>query len=105
MKALRLFPPVPALTKLAARDTFLPRGGGDGSSPLFVPKGSVLFYNMYSMMRQQSIFGADSEEWRPERWSDPNLRPGWGYLPFGGGPRVSDPAHESSLLIHARSRD
>ncbi|WPH02435.1 Hypothetical protein R9X50_00529900 [Acrodontium crateriforme] len=87
-ETLRLFPPVPALTKLAVRDTVLPKGGGDGSSPLFVPKGSVLFYNMHSMMRQQSNFGPDSEEWRPERWSDPSLRPGWAYLPFGGGPRV-----------------
>lgn len=40
------------------------------------------------MMRQPSIFGSDAEVFRPERWADPSLRPGWGYLPFGGGPRV-----------------
>ena len=45
-------------------------------------------YNSYSMMRQPSAFGPDAEVFRPERWADPSLRPGWNYLPFGGGPRV-----------------
>lgn len=40
------------------------------------------------MMRQPSIFGPDAAIFRPERWADPSLRPGWNYLPFGGGPRV-----------------
>lgn len=43
-------------------------------------------------MRQTSIFGSDANVFRPERWVEspgkPGLRPGWNYLPFGGGPRV-----------------
>jgi len=77
------------LGKLALKDTVLPHGGGpDGQQPLFVPRGSKFIYNPYSTMRQRSIFGADADVFRPERWADPSLRPGWGYIPFGGGPRV-----------------
>lgn len=43
---------------------------------------------MYSLHRQPSVYGADAQTFRPERWADPTLRPGWDYLPFGGGPRV-----------------
>jgi cytochrome P450 len=87
--ALRLFPPVPILGKLALKDTVLPHGGGkDGLQPLFVAKGHRIMYNSYSMMRQPSAFGPDATEFKPERWADPSLRPGWNYLPFGGGPRV-----------------
>lgn len=88
-ETLRLFPPVPILGKLALKDTVLPHGGGkDGLQPLFVAKGNRIMYNSYSMMRQTSAFGPDATEFKPERWADPSLRPGWNYLPFGGGPRV-----------------
>lgn len=40
------------------------------------------------MHRQPSIFGPDADEFKPERWDSPTLRPGWGYLPFNGGPRI-----------------
>lgn len=77
------------LGKLALKDTMVPRGGGkDGQQPLFIPKNARIVYNTYSMMRDPSIYGADATSFRPERWADPSLRPGWGYLPFGGGPRV-----------------
>lgn len=38
------------------------------------------------MHRRHDIFGPDADTFRPERWED--LRPGWGYLPFNGGPRI-----------------
>lgn len=70
-------------------DTTLPRGGGpDGSLPLFVAKGTYVFYCTYAMHRDPSIYGADSMVFKPERWEDPSLRPGWGYLPFNGGART-----------------
>jgi cytochrome P450 len=47
-----------------------------------------MVYNSYSMMRQESAFGPDAAVFRPERWENPALRPGWSFLPFGGGPRV-----------------
>jgi cytochrome P450 len=38
------------------------------------------------MHRRRDIYGADADEFRPERWE--TLRPGWEYLPFNGGPRI-----------------
>jgi cytochrome P450 len=38
------------------------------------------------MHRRRDIYGPDADEFRPERWE--KLRPGWGYLPFNGGPRI-----------------
>lgn len=74
---------------MALRDTVLPRGGGkDGLSPVLVPKGTLVAYNVYVMHRRTDFFGPDAEEWRPERWADGQLRPRWEYLPFNGGPRI-----------------
>ncbi|KIW19150.1 hypothetical protein PV08_03442 [Exophiala spinifera] len=82
-------PPVPRNERMAMRDTVLPLGGGkDGLSPAFVPKGTVVSWNVYAMHRRTSIYGADAEAFRPERWEDGKLRPHWGFLPFSGGPRV-----------------
>ncbi len=38
------------------------------------------------MHRRKDLYGEDADEYRPERWE--NLRPGWEYLPFNGGPRI-----------------
>ncbi|KAF2812906.1 cytochrome P450 [Mytilinidion resinicola] len=86
-ESLRLRPVVPANTREAIRDTFLPRGGGaDGNAPLFVKKGTQVLYSVYSMHRRRDFFGDNSEEFRPERWE--GLQPRWEYLPFNGGPRI-----------------
>ncbi|OJJ52977.1 hypothetical protein ASPSYDRAFT_62601 [Aspergillus sydowii CBS 593.65] len=86
-ETLRLFPVVPLNSRTAIRDTILPVGGGkDGQSPVFVPKGTAVSYSVYAMHRRKDFYGADAEEFRPERWA--NLRPGWEYLPFNGGPRI-----------------
>jgi cytochrome P450 len=84
---LRMYPVVPGNTREAACDTILPVGGGaDGRSPIFVKKGTPVFYNLYAMHRRPDIYGNDAEEFVPERWE--GLRPGWGFLPFNGGPRI-----------------
>lgn len=85
--ALRLHPVIPSNAREATKDTILPYGGGeDGNAPLFVKKGVIVLYNVYSMHRDTEIFGENVEDFVPERWQ--GLRPGWGYLPFNGGPRV-----------------
>jgi cytochrome P450 len=72
---------------MAYKDTILPVGGGpDGKSPVFISAGSIVGYWTYAMHRRQDLFGPDADEFVPERWEQ--LRPGWEYLPFNGGPRI-----------------
>jgi cytochrome P450 len=86
-KALRLFPPVATNSREAARETVLPHGGGpDGSKPILVPAGTPVRWSLTSLHRNKDVYGPDAEEFRPERWED--LRTGWDYIPFHGGPRI-----------------
>lgn len=72
---------------MANKDTYLPLGGGaNGKAPLYIRKGDEVMYSVYSMHRLPEIFGLDADEYRPERWE--KLKPGWGYIPFNGGPRI-----------------
>lgn len=88
MTVLRLYPILPLYGRLANKDTFIPCGGGpDGKSPVFVPKGNFVQINTYALHRRQDIYGADANEFKPERWA--YLKPmSWTYLPFSAGPRV-----------------
>lgn len=80
---------MPALGKVAIKDTVLPRGGGlEGRDPLFVAKGSMVMYNFRSSMRDKKVYGEDADTFRPDRWADPDLRPSFSYLPFNAGPRI-----------------
>ncbi|MCJ1306625.1 hypothetical protein MMC25_000268 [Agyrium rufum] len=86
-EGLRCYPVVPGNSREAIVDTWLPLGGGkDGKSPMFIPKGQVVAWSVYSMHRRKDFFGEDADEFKPERWE--TLRPGWEYLPFNGGPRI-----------------
>ncbi|EEP76785.1 hypothetical protein UREG_01634 [Uncinocarpus reesii 1704] len=86
-EALRLYPVVPSNGRVAIRDTFLPVGGGkDRKSPIFLKKGTLVSYSVFSMHRREDIYGPDAAEYKPERWE--KLRPGWEFLPFNGGPRI-----------------
>ncbi|PVI07134.1 cytochrome P450 [Periconia macrospinosa] len=97
----RIYPILPSNSRQAIKDSVLPRGGGtDGMSPMLVPKGTYVAYHVHSLQRRHDIYGADANEFVPERWLDPEhdndagternekLRPGWAYIPFNGGPRV-----------------
>lgn len=71
---LRLHPPVTSNMRRASKDLVLPRGGGpDGKSPLFVPRGTQCRYSFQYLQRRKDIWGADAEEFRPERWE--TMRP------------------------------
>lgn len=83
----RLHPVVPGNSREAHADSILPLGGGPtGQSPLFIPKGTLLAWSLYTMHRRPEYYGPDADDFRPERWE--TLRPGWEYLPFNGGPRI-----------------
>ncbi|BCS04732.1 uncharacterized protein AKAW2_80533A [Aspergillus luchuensis] len=86
-ESLRLYPAVPRSARVAVKDTLLPTGGGrDGNSPILVAKGQTVVLDLFSLHRNKDTFGDDAEEFRPVRWE--GIRPGWGYIPFGGGPRL-----------------
>ncbi|KAJ5173648.1 Cytochrome P450 [Penicillium coprophilum] len=86
-ETLRLYPTAPFNLREATKDTYLPVGGGlDGKSPIHIPKGHEIIFSVYTMHRENEIYGPDPDEFRPERWE--HLRPGWAYLPFNGGPRT-----------------
>ncbi|KAJ9635627.1 hypothetical protein H2204_005801 [Knufia peltigerae] len=86
-EVLRLHPIVPENSRRAVRDTTLPRGGGvDGTSPVYIRKGSEVAYNVHIMHRRTDIWGPDAHEFKPERWN--HRKTGWEYLPFNGGPRI-----------------
>ncbi|CUM46031.1 unnamed protein product [Debaryomyces fabryi] len=41
------------------------------------------------MHRNPKYYGKDADEFRPSRWSEPEMRKvGWAFLPFNGGPRI-----------------
>ena len=88
-ETLRLFPPIPVNYRTATRDSILPLGGdADGMSPILVRKGWRVGYHTYTLHRSRSIYGSDADEFIAERWERKDLRPGWSFLPFSGGPRV-----------------
>ena len=61
--------------RVAQKTTFLPRGGGpDGDAPVLIPPGTGVGFSIYHMHRQPSLYGADAEEFRPERWEGAELR-------------------------------
>jgi cytochrome P450 len=68
---LRLFPPVQFDSKFCAAADVLP----DGS---YVERGSRVMYHPYAMGRMPSIWGADCETFRPERWL---TGPGGSFMP------------------------
>ncbi|GME30574.1 hypothetical protein M434DRAFT_84921 [Neofusicoccum parvum] len=61
----------------------------------------------FVMYRRPEFFGPDAEDFRPERWGD--LRPGWKFLPFNGGPRIcpgqkfalTESSYTIARLMHA----
>lgn len=86
-ETLRLYPSVPLNSRRAVRDTTIPCGGGsDGTSPVFVPKGTQVDYSVHVMHRRKDIWGDDALDFKPDRWKGRKV--GWEFLPFNGGPRI-----------------
>lgn len=76
-EAMRLYGPSGQTRRIAVKDTALPRGGGpDGSAPVFVPKGTLVYCNNFPGYRNKSIWGDDILEFRPSRFAG-KLFNGW----------------------------
>ena len=81
-EALRLYPPAWSLNvRQAAADTKL------GSYP--IRRGEMIWISPYVLHRRPAYF-PNPECFDPDRWTPERERalPRYGYLPFGGGPRV-----------------
>lgn len=102
---MRLFPLTTIEFRTAARNVILPSGGGiDGLSPIYAPKGTTLVTSIFSLHRQEVVFGENVDEFNPDRWDTHEPRR-WEYMPFGGGPRKcigQDKGRADSSYILAR---
>jgi cytochrome P450 len=88
LETLRLYPVFPLLARGALADTQLPTGGGPNQDqPIFLPKNTIIVLSYYALHRDQTVFGEDVEDFRPERWE--TIEPGaWDFMGFGGGNRA-----------------
>ena len=78
---MRLFPPVPFLSRQAVKEDRLGR--------IKVPRGSLVMVAPYVLHRHRTLW-ADPDAFVPERFLEPARAaiPRFAYLPFGAGPRV-----------------
>ncbi|XP_048322576.2 cytochrome P450 94A1 [Ziziphus jujuba] len=93
-ESMRLYPPVQADNKEAAKDDTLPDG-------TVVKEGEKVTYHPSAMGRMESVWGKDWAEYRPERWLEPErvdedtkkywrfvVRDPYSYPVFQAGPRT-----------------
>jgi len=99
-ETLRLFPPGPRTVRVVRNDTVLPGTyfipGSEGKPSLetgkfsmAIPKGSVVYVDIWAMHLNTLCWGEDVEEFRPERFIDTDSYrwPRNAFLPFSDGPR------------------
>lgn len=80
-EALRLYPSVPSDSKVAIHDDTLPDG-------TFVPSGTVVQYTPYAMARDETLWGPDAADFKPQRWMEMEVPPStYEFAVFNAGPR------------------
>uniref|UniRef100_A0ACD5XL45 Uncharacterized protein n=1 Tax=Avena sativa TaxID=4498 RepID=A0ACD5XL45_AVESA len=79
-ETLRLYPPATLLPRMAFEDITL----GDGR--LHLPRGISVWIPVLAIHHDESIWGADAHEFRPERFAAGSGRRS-SFLPFAAGPR------------------
>jgi cytochrome P450 len=63
-EGLRIFPPIPGLMLKEAP------AGGDTLNGIFIPEGTFIGWSAFGLMRNEKIWGADANLFRPERWME-----------------------------------
>ncbi|EDU41835.1 CypX Cytochrome P450 [Pyrenophora tritici-repentis] len=96
-ESLRLNPPAPNLFP-----RIVPKGGKviDGH---FVPAGTEVTNNAWTIQRNKDFYGADAEEFKPERWMENeqrSFRLEAAQFTFGAGPRVCLGKEVAMLEMH-----
>lgn len=62
-ETLRLYPTIPATSRMANKDTTV--------NGQFIPKSTTFFLSPWATNRDPSLWGSDSEKFSPDRWLDP----------------------------------
>jgi len=76
-ETMRAYTTVPLMERQATKDAVLPLyqpivgRDGDVISEIRVPKGTDIHIAISAINVDEGIWGADAEEWRPERWLEP----------------------------------
>ncbi|XP_049865758.1 cytochrome P450 4C1-like [Pectinophora gossypiella] len=78
-ESLRLYPPAPVVLRKVEEDVKLPSG-------IVLPAGSGVLVNIWALHRNPEYWGADAEQFRPERFLTPLTHPAQ-FMPFSYGPR------------------
>lgn len=95
-ESLRLWPTAPQFGLYAKEDTVI-----GGNCPM--SKGEVAAVVLPKLHRDRKAWGEDAEEFRPERFADPNNIPAYAYKPFGNGQRscigMQFALHEATLVL------
>ncbi|KLO20689.1 cytochrome P450 [Schizopora paradoxa] len=80
MEALRLYPPVPMTLRKATKNDYI-----DG---IMVMKGTIVYIPIRVVNTYQGFWGADAEEFRPERWEKlpDTIHPTLSFMSFIAGP-------------------
>lgn len=80
-EAMRLYPSVSLIGRVASKDLHMPSG-------YTVPKGTNIHVHIYDLHRNSDMY-PDPEKYDPERFLPENAskRHPFSYLPFSGGPR------------------
>ncbi|SCW77275.1 cytochrome P450 / NADPH-cytochrome P450 reductase [Paenibacillus tianmuensis] len=95
-ESLRLWPTAPGFELYAKEDTVI---GGKYR----IRKGEGIGVLLPQLHRDKAAWGADAEEFRPERFEDPGKIPNHAYKPFGNGQRacigMQFALHEATLVL------
>lgn len=73
-ETFRLYPSFPLIFRTATKATTLPlhfpvrSRSGEPTSTITIPKGTQVIISILAANRHQGMWGADANEWRPERW-------------------------------------
>ncbi|KAI5778387.1 cytochrome P450 [Geopyxis carbonaria] len=78
-ETLRYIPPVPLTMRVNNAATTL---GGE-----FIPKNTVLVVCPWALHRDPAVWGADADEFRPERWEEGMQGSNYNFQTFLAGPR------------------
>ncbi|KAH9483187.1 Cytochrome P450 monooxygenase 75 [Psilocybe cubensis] len=91
-EVLRLYPPVPADSRISTKATVLPSKKA-GGKPIYVPANTTVLYSVTNIHRREDLWGPDALKFDPDRFIDERLKKYFTpnpfiFCPFNAGPRI-----------------